>query len=350
MSIEVLAQHHAEQTARRALRLTDACSSMAMRCELLRSTVWALATPPSTSHVSRVLGSALAAWQLLSSRPAANEETLRGELRAALSALEDSGDLIDFGRGYWASATCRFVRLPNQAGFLLVGGVPTCLLPIDEVEYHGPHRRLLQLPPSLATAVPVEELNSWAGLPACIALQDWAKELIDSLERQPYLPSSSEPFEFYRPEEARSGTPQFKRWYDDPGRINGVLLARRTRHYPYPSREYRLVEIRAGRIVSVCELVGLDVRRLMYSLDQSAGKPVRALHRRNGATIEWVLTSEIPRAEQRVLATLGTLTIPDDRPYQRRWLIVRNEALARDLLEALGVQVVAGADEEEAAK
>jgi len=343
VGVDVLAWHDAEVAARRALCLTAACSSMEVRCELLRSTVWALATPPSSVHVSRVLGSALPAWQLLASRPEASEETLRAELRAALSTLEDSGDLIDLGGGYWASATCRFVRLPNQAGFLLVGGIPTYLLPI-EVEYHGPHRHLLHLHPSLAAAVPVEQLKSWARLPGRIALQDWAKELIDSLERQPYTPTSSEPFEFYRPEEARSGAPQFKRWYDDAGGSNGVLLARRARLYG--AQEYRLVEVRGGRIVSACDLVGIEVRRLMYALDQVADKPVRALYRRSGAGTEWILTSEIPRAEQRVLATLGTLTIPDDRPYQRRWLVVRNEALARELLEALGVQVGAAAEEE----
>lgn len=342
MGIDVLAQHDAGMAARRALRLTAACSSMEVRCELLRSTVWALATPPNTVHVSRVLGSAMPAWQLLAARPDASEETLRAELRAALSALEDSGDLIDLGKGYWASATCRFVRLPKQAGFLLVGGVPTGLLPLDEVEHHGPHRHLLRLPPALA-AVPIEELKSWARLPGRIDLGDWAKELIDSLERQPYAPISSELFEFYRPEEARSSAPQFKRWSEDAGRSNGILLARRAR---FSAHEYRLVEVRSGRIVNACELFGIDVRRLMYALDQAAGKPVRALYRRSSAGIEWILTSEIPRAEQRVLATLGTLTIPDDRPYQRRWLVVRNEALARELLEALGVRVGAAAQED----
>ena len=344
MGVDVLARRDAEVAARRALRVSAACSSMEVRCELLRSTVWALATPPRTVHVSRVLGSALPAWQLLTSRSDASEETLRAELRAALSALEDSGDLIEFGGGYWASATCRFVRLPNEAGFILVGGVPTFLLPIEELEYHGPHRHLRQLHPSLAAAVPVEQLQSWARLPGRIALQDWAKELIASLERQPYTPTSSEPFEFYRPEEARSGAPQFKRWYEDAGGSNGVMLARRVRLYG--AKEYRLVETRSGRVVSACDLVGIEVRRLMYALDQAASRPVRALYRRSGAGIEWILTSEIPRAEQRVLATLGTLTIPDDRPYQRRWLVVRNEALARELLEALGVQVGAAVEEE----
>jgi hypothetical protein len=56
----------------------------------------------------------------------------------------------------------------------------------------------------------------------------------------------------------------------------------------------------------------------MYALDQAAGKPVRALYRRRANGLEWILASEIPRAEQRVLATLGTLTIPDDRPISPR--------------------------------
>lgn len=309
---------------------------MEVRCELLRSTVWGLASPPSTVHISRVLGAALPTWQLLSSRADASEEGLREELRSALTALDDSGDLLALGGGYWASATCRFVRLP-KAGFLLVGGLPTGLLPLGEVEHHGPHRHLNQLPALLATKLPIEDLKSWARLPGRFALQDWAKELTDSLERQAYTPTSSEPFEFYRPEEGKSGTPQFKRWYEDPGRGDRLLLARRARLYG--AQEYRLVETHHGRIASACDLIGIDVRRLMYALDQAVGKPVRALYRRSSIGIEWILASELPRAEQRVFATLGTLTVPDDRPHQRRWLVTRNEALAHELLEGLGIQI-----------
>lgn len=342
MSLDQLARQDAQAAVRRALCVDASCSSIEIRCEILRSWVWGLASPPSTVHISRLLGAALPTWQLLSAQRDASAESLRAELRTALSALEDAGDLVDLGGGYWASASCRFVRIPN-AGFLLIGGVPTGALPLGAVEHYGPHRHLEQVPPVLAAIAPVEDFKSWARIPGG-ALQDWAKELGDSLEKQTYTPTSAEPFEFYRPEEARSGAPQFKRWYEDAGQTNGARLARRARLYG--AKEYRLVEIRGGQIASSCDLVGIDVRRLMYALDLAAGKPVRALYRRSSERVEWILNSEIPRAEQRVLATIGTLVIPDDRLYQRRWSVVRNEGLARELLVSLGLEIRSAAEED----
>ena len=122
------------------------------------------------------------------------------------------------------------------------------------------------------------------------------------------------------------------------------MLARRTRIYG--AREYRLVEGRAGRITSVCDLHGIDVRRLMYALDLAAGNPVRARFRRVSAGTEWLFTSELPRAEQRIFAALGSLTIPGDRPFERRWTFVHNEELALDRLRSLGIQLAPAVQED----
>jgi hypothetical protein len=341
------ALHTPQQAAhatRRVLSLDGACPPAASRFEVLRATIWSLAAPPNIVHVTRVLGSALPSWQLLSERPDTSDETLRAELREALSTLQDAGDLIELRGGYWASATARFVRLPAGAGYLLVAGVPTALLPLthDSVQYHGPHRHLAELPKELAAVIPLEDLASWAKLPSRdLALQDWAQELVDSLKRQPYAPTSAEAFEFYLPAAARPGTPQFKRWSESPGNATGTVLARRTR--VYGAREYRLVEVRSSRITSVCDLQGVDVRRLMYALDLAVGNPVQVRCHRVSTGTEWLFTSELPRAEQRVFATLGTLTIPDHRPFERRWTFVRNEELALGMLRSLGVQLAPAA-------
>lgn len=336
MSIEVFrATKHAISAVRHTLGL-GSCSAPDSRFEIVRATVWSIAAPGSKAHVNRVLSAALPTWQLLSDRATVTEEMLRGELRRALSTLEDAGDLIELSGGYWAPATARFVEIPGGAGYLLVGGAPSALLRLDggEVQFHGPHRHLAKLPPELASSLPVEDLKSWSRLPE-VSLQDWAREVIESHERQQYAPTSADAFEFYFPATARPGAPQFKRWSEDAGNATGTLLARRRR--VYGAREYRLVNVRGGRIVGACELHDVDVRRLMYALDLAENRPVRARPLRVADQTQWLFTSELPRAEQRALAAFGTLTIPDDRPYERRWTFSRNEGLALDMLRSLGI-------------
>ncbi len=336
MAVDVLRDPSQAVSAVKAmLGLDAACSSSSIQFEILRATVWSMAAPAGEVHTNRVLSAALPTCRLLSSRSTASEEALRVDLRAALSTLEDTGDLLHLGGGYWSPATARLVAIPAGAGHLLIGGVPSSLLPIDDstVQYHGPHRHLAKPSRELATTLPAEEFASWSRVPSR-SLQDWAREVFDSLERQQYSPASAEAFEFYLPAISRPGAPQFKRWYESAGAATGVLLARRMRLY---WREYRLVEVRAGRIVAVCALEGIDARRLMYARDDDAGNPVRARRLHAGDRAEWLFTSELPRAEQRAFAAFGELTIPDDRPFERRWTFARNEELALGMLRELGI-------------
>jgi hypothetical protein len=75
----------------------------------------------------------------------------------------------------------------------------------------------------------------------------------------------------------------------------------------------------------------------MYAFDLAADNPVQARYLRVPTGTEFVLTSELPRAEQRAFAALGTLMIPDDRRFERRWTFVQNEHIARQRLRYLGV-------------
>lgn len=336
MSIEVLHDpQEAAHAGRRALDLAALCPASSTQFEILRATVWSMAAPKGAVHINRVLAAALPAWRLLSGRSTASHESLRADLRAALVALEGAGDLLRLPGGYWGPATARIVEFPAEAGRLLVGGVPSSLLLInpDVVQYHGPHRHLIEPAPELDATLPKEDLASWSRRPSAPP-QEWAREVIESSERQPYSPTSAEMFEFYTPTTARPGTPQFRRWSDNPGPETTTMLARRMRIYG--AREYRLVDVRAERVVGVCDLQGVDVRRLMYALDLAAKNPVWA-RRLDRERAEWLFMSELPRAEQRAFAACGTLTIPDERPFERRWTFVRNEELAVGMLRELGI-------------
>lgn len=335
MAVEVLCDPRRAAGAVKAMLGLNASSSASSMFEILRATVWSMAAPAGEVHTNRVLSAALPTWRVVAERSIASEEALRVELRAALSTLEDTGDLLQLGGGYWCPATARLVEIPAGAGHLLIGGVPSSLLPIEDgaIQYHGPHRHFSKPSRELATALPAEDFASWSRMPSR-SLHDWAREVIDSLELQPYSPASSEAFEFYLPASSRPAAPQFKRWYESAGGATGVLLARRLR---FSWREYRLVDVRGGRIVAVCDLQGIDARRLMYALDQDARNTVRARRLRAGERPEWLFTSELPRAEQRAFAAFGTLTIPDDRPFERRWTFTRNEEIALGMLRDLGI-------------
>lgn len=336
MGLEVLnAPEQVIRVARRELGVGP-CPSSATRFEILRATVWSMATPKGKAHVNRVLGAALAPWSLLSERAGARTEDLRVELREALATLEDSGDLIELHGGFWAPATARLVKLNDGASCLLVGGVPSSLLQIgdDAIQFHGPHRHLTSPPLELASTIPTESLATWARLPSG-SLQNWARQVIESTVRQPYLPTTEDAFEFYLPANSRRGAPQFHRWFENSAQVTGTLLARRRRLYG--AQEYRLVDVLVGQIVGAAELHHVDVRRLMYALDLAAGNPVHARPIRMGTQTEWLFTSELPRAEQRTFAALGFLQVSEDRRFERRWTFVRNENLALEMLSSLGI-------------
>lgn len=313
--------------------------SVDRRFELLRSTVWSLATPTGRTHINRVLSVALPAWRVLAEDQQASDESLRSELRLALSALQDAGDLTELRGGYWAPATVRLVELPQGTGYLLVGGMPSEFLPVgeDRIRTHGLHRRLSAPPPSLTTLLPCESLASWSQLPKYASLRDWGRDVINSIERQPYSPTAQDSFEFYLPGRARKASPQFKRWFADTESATGTLLARRTR--AYGAREYRLIDVDAGRLVGSSTLPGIDVRRLMYSLDLEAQNPVLAQRAHGEDGPFWLLTSELPRPEQRLFSVFGVLTVPEDRPFERRWAFERSEDVALEAMRSLGIVV-----------
>jgi hypothetical protein len=308
------------------------------RYEAMRSLIWAAAGPNGQVHTNRLINALLPSWELLSTTDLQAVESRREQMREALAALRDAGDILEQGGGYWSPATSRIVRLPDRRGYLLIGGVPSAVLPITPtaIAQHGPHRHLENIPKDFEGLLPVEELSSWARLPNG-RLSDWHRELLTSLERQPYSPAETEAFEFYLPDAAPMGCPQFKRWSTSIGKLSGTFLARRTRIYG--AREFRLVDARGGRIVGARELCDIDVRRLMYAIDAASGNSVRAYRTTGTDKEEFRLNSELPRPEQRILAAIGVLQIPPDRPYERRWTFCSEDQIALELLASLGIEL-----------
>jgi hypothetical protein len=347
VSFEILGGENQAISGTRGHLHLGSCPPLETRFEIVRAVVWSLAAPSRKAHINRVISAALPPWTLLSQRTTSSEETRRQELRGALAMLEDAGDLVAQSGGYWSPAATRIVMLPEKAGNLLVGGAPTALLNLEEgsIQFHGPHRHLADIPPVLEGELPFEHFSSWTKRPESVSLREWSREIYESFERSPYTTSSEEAFEFYLPEASKQGVPQFLRWFESASEITGTLLARRRRLYG--AREYRLVDVRKGRIVSACNLHDVDVRRLMYALDLEVENPVRVRPRRVGEHTEWLFRSELPRAEQRAFAAIGNLQVSDERRFERRWTFTRNEALALDMMRSLGIALMQDPQEDQ---
>ena len=57
----------------------------------------------------------------------------------------------------------------------------------------------------------------------------------------------------------------------------------------------------------------------MYGLDAAAGNPVQIETEFTTKEFVVILRSEIPRAERRFFAALGTLSVPPEKYYPRTW-------------------------------
>jgi hypothetical protein len=337
-SITLITRSQAIETLRINLNVGLTCTPRECQFELLRIAVWGMAAPHSQVHVSKIINSILAAWRLLSPEETNSEEELRFDIRESLSALEATGDLIELGHGHWTSASTRIIDLPDRKSKLLVGGLPTSFLDLapDAIYFHGPHRHLSNASSLIASSLPSESLNSWVGLPKA-SLRDWASEYLQASQLTPFYPNTCDSFEFYLPQFAKRYAPQFKRWFGNAKLITGVHVARRRR--VYGAKEYRLVELKTGQITKSCELQASDFRRLMYAYDLEVNNPVRVKVYRKEQFTEWLFASELPLPEQRAFGTIGTLDIPVDRPYQRKWNFRDRNDFVRNLVSCLGIEI-----------
>lgn len=337
---------------RRELLNDDSADLLAVDCAVLRSVLWALSEAGAVAvNVNKFLNVA-ASVDLTDGvsvehaaadgeATASPEEARRARLRASLDQLEEGFDLVGLPNGYWLPAPTRVVPV-TPARLMLVGGCPTNALPEEfqeTVEHRGPFRRLKTAAVRDALDLPTEELDSWLGS-APADLKGWGTEVITQAALEAYSSNGEvEEFNAYVPGLARSGCPQGFRWMEVGTKLpNGRYLARRRRVVGL--QESRIIEVRVGNVVAsgVPSVERRDLRRLQYALDALAGNPTKARVHEAAGEVSFELKSELPRREQRILATLGTVTSPAEKYYPRTWTLARADVpRAREVLLELGV-------------
>jgi hypothetical protein len=339
--LEVLTPAQAHTVLARELGGVDLSDVWTLDCVVLRSVLWALTDGVRSVHTLRILNRATAlVLALPTSTP--DERLVRARLRDSLEELSEVGDAVELGQGLWLPGSLREVELGSHSEHLLVGGLPTGLLPEQlrgTVVHHGASRRVRGEALRHILALPVEPLSSWARAPV-ESLREWAESLLDT-ELPPYVPPrEGAVLRIYAPERAKHRGSQGKRWVDSAEGLSGRYLAYRTRVFGV--REYRIVEVAEGNVVgSGAALLPGEARRLMYALDARAGKAVSVRWEERGGETRVTLWSELPRSEQRLFAALGTLLPnPDDTYYPRVWVFSAHRELVLERLRRLEVQLV----------
>ena len=81
-----------------------------------------------------------------------------------------------------------------------------------------------------------------------------------------------------------------------------------------------------------------EARRLMYALDARSSNSTIARWTYRGSRADFITNSELPQAEQRLFAALGTLNITD-RVYERHWTFVTGSELVLNRLRNLKIEI-----------
>jgi hypothetical protein len=273
----------------------------------------------------------------------AQDEAWHDVTRKVLGCLEDIGDAIDCGDGYWLPSPIRFVRLPGGRVIVLSGFSTRVLCKIisADIRAEGFARGLSGISPPLEDER-WQDLAAWRGVVP--ELGQWTRATMAQAWKnlRQSAPDFAD-FEAYSPR-TKHGTIQFYRWVraDTLGLIpRDLVLCRSSHGLP---RNYWLgkLQIARGRTVLIAEtqVPAVEVRRLQYGLDLEARLPTRAKVVREKHRATLFLPNPLPPEERRVLLALvaspeGFVRPPFECSLSGEWL---PEVLA--MLKALGIQVV----------
>ena len=338
-------------------------SNEALQAESIRVAVWTLSAlksgaPLTDAAVStrQILAQARALWQPFQiaskaqaqSRIDQNHESVsETELaRDLLATLEDQGDLFSFPGGYWVPAPLRLVPITETA-YLLIGGIPTHLLPaavLEAMHLHGSFRQVDSS--AFSGTMPTsqfigewkfQELRNLLGLTPPTLEQLIQK--FRAIEMQPVSREAiSSTFEAYV---AYLNKPQFQRWSSLEWVRDGHYLLRTQNAWGL--RQHSIGDIQDRRLVrQSTELRSIDIRRLCYALDYVTGTPTTVIWERGQGRL--VLRSELPSRERKLLASIGSLRVPKEGYYPREWIGIAAQHAKKvdEMLEQLHVRVSTG--------
>jgi hypothetical protein len=119
-------------------------------------------------------------------------------------------------------------------------------------------------------------------------------------------------------------------------KLAGTYLSRE--EVPFRGKRYFVVEVAKGQIAGIRAMPPMDFRRLMYGLDLLAAKAVAVEEIPGPRETTFILKSELPQPEQRLLAALGRLLVSKGRYYPRNWTFDQEHAVEiKKRLAKLGV-------------
>ena len=339
LSLELIAPAELRRSLSARLVGVETPDDATLDCEFIRRAVWALTAEGVEAHVSRALNVVLEAAAPL--YEGAEQNLLRRRFRNAMDELGQVGDLVELPGGYWHPAVVREISLETRGDVLLVGGLPTSVLPQQLRATVTSRRAFRWVRPGLAAGAlgaETETLGTWVGRPSA-SLIDWSQELLSS-----DIPQTDDAPEvrYYVPKGKPRALSQRHRWQDQAPQEGGRFLVVFTGLFGV--RQYRIAEVRGGRVWRLGGvLLPGEPRRLMYAIDSLANTSVAVELFQEGPDSVLLLWSELPGPELRLLGALGTLQTPTDRYYPRRWRFPRErEVVVRAALEELHVLVPNG--------
>ena len=324
----------------------------ALSAEFVRVALWALSNhmeslPLAQASVStrRLLDQSRTFWdpfktaQLVESKPAL---LLEPDIdRELLDALEEQGDVLSFAGGSWLPTPLRLVPLAANH-YLLVGGIPTHLLPSSIQQllvFHGTFRQMenkaiLTLEEGLRSVLDwrFQSLDSWLGSsPATL------EDLVRHFELQELFQVISQSDSSLEAYVADDNQPQYLRWHPINSVPDGRYLLRTST--PWGMKQYSIGAIHNYRLTQQGgELRKTDIRRLCYALDKRVYQPTWAswnIQRR-----ELLLRSQLPGREVKFLSSIGTLQENKEGYYPRRWIISPQFVeRVEEMLTNLGIQI-----------
>jgi hypothetical protein len=333
-----------------------------LMAEALRIAIWALNVlkqdPLHTGTAAttrRVLAHARAIWEPLreksnehatqQSEQAIGDNVEEADLeRDALKALEEQCDAFSLPGGFWLPAPLRLVSTTGTE-HLLVGGLPTHLLPptmLEHIRLHGSFRQIdtATFPGPLPTSTYIrtwqfQSQGDWLG-PRPITLEQHIQDFHMRELLPVNLDTASQSLEAYA---AYLDKPQAQRWVSFDMVRDGRYLLRT--QMLWGKRQYSVGQVEQHRLVRQnYESPSTDIRRLCYALDREAKTPTRVVQGRSRI----ILRSELPARERKQMMAIGNLRIPQEGYYPREWIGITPQqmSIVHDMLQQLGIRIETG--------